>query len=103
MKNFKEDQSFSQKIIILKNSENKPEIVEKENFYDFQIFPEGGHLLANTYNRVGILLKHANNKGIQIKKGVVKDKYGTILETFTTNSFGIGETLLLIKENKLFI
>ncbi|WP_334055867.1 hypothetical protein [Polaribacter sp. P097] len=100
MKNFKEDQSFSQKIIILKNSENKPEIVEKENFYDFQILPEGGHLLANTYNRVGILLKDANNKGIQIKKGVVKDKYGTILETFTTNSFGIGETLLLIKENE---
>jgi hypothetical protein len=99
MKNFREDQSYSQKITILKNINQKSETVKQKEFYDFQIFPEGGHLLANTYNRIGILLKDANNKGIEIKKGLVKDKFGKTIATYNTNSFGIGEVTLIIREN----
>lgn len=100
MKNFKEDNSFSQKIIILKNIDQKEQTVTEKDFFDFQLFPEGGHLLANTYNRIGILIKDANGKGIEIKKGVVKNKNKEEIGTFTTNQFGIGEILLLVKNDE---
>ena len=101
MKNFKEDNSYSQKIKILKNVENRKERVTAEKFYDFQLFPEGGHLLANTYNRIGVLIKDTNGKGIQIKKGIVKDKNQKTVASFSTNQFGIGEVYLLVKNDVL--
>jgi len=101
MKNFKEDNSYSQKIKILKNVEDRKEHVTAETFYDFQLFPEGGHLLANTYNRIGVLIKDTNGKGIQIKKGIVKDKSQKTVATFSTNQFGIGEVYLLVKKEEL--
>ena len=98
MKNFKEDNSYSQKIIILKNIAEKKEILTKDNFYDFQLFPEGGHILTNTYNRVGILIKNANGKGIEVKKGVVRNQNNEKVGFFKTNKFGIGEIIILIRD-----
>ena len=101
MKNFKEDNSYSQKIKILKNVEDRKEQFTAEKFYDFQLFPEGGHLLTYTYNRIGVLIKDTNGKGIQIKKGIVKDKNQKTIATFSTNQFGIGEVYLLVKKDEL--
>lgn len=103
MKNFNEDLAFSQKIVVLKNIEAKKEEIEKDSFFDFQLFPEGGHIVANTFNRIGILLKDANNKGIQVKKGKIKNQKGEVIDSFETNQFGIGEVFLPFKENQKYI
>ena len=55
MKNFKEDNSYLQKITII-NEGSLNKINQINDNFDFQLFPEGGHLLANTYNKIGILI-----------------------------------------------
>ncbi|MDT7832491.1 hypothetical protein RQM59_08875 [Flavobacteriaceae bacterium S356] len=104
MKNFKEDQSFSQKIKIV--SSPKKKITEstksEKDYFEFKLFPEGGHLVANTINNVGILIKNANNKGQKIQKGVIKDEQGNILKTFITNHLGFGKVKLFFSENSTY-
>lgn len=102
MKNFAEDNSYLQKIVILKNHDEQKEVVDKKNFYDFQLFPEGGHLIANTHNKIGVLIKNGNNEGIQIKKGLIRNDKGKIIKTFSTNKFGFGAATLPIKKNEYF-
>ena len=103
MRNFDEDFSFSQKIVVVKNNESKVQKINKDSFFDFQLFPEGGHIVANTFNRIGILLKDANNKGVEITKGTIKDQNGKEIDVFKTNSFGLGEAFLPFKENQKYI
>ena len=103
MQNFSEDQTFSQKIKVLKNIDQKVEKVAKEVFYDFQLLPEGGHLLANTFNGIGILIKDANNQGIQVSNGKISNKEGKTVGSFTTNQFGIGKVVLFLKEKDNYV
>lgn len=103
MKNFSEDFAFSQKIVVLKNIEATKKQIEKDSFFDFQLFPEGGHIVANTFSKVGILLKDANNNGIQLEKGIIKNQNGEIIDFFKTNRFGIGEAFLPFTENQKYI
>lgn len=103
MRNFNEDVSFSQKIIVVKNRETSAQKIKKDSFFDFQLFPEGGNIVANTFNRIGILLKDGNNKGIEISKGTIKDETGKEIDVFKTNSFGLGEAFLPFKENQKYI
>lgn len=102
MKNFNEDNAYFQKIEIIKD-ESSEKNSQKNEKYDFQLFPEGGHLLANTYNKIGILIKDGNNKGIRIKKGHVKDENGNVIDSFSTNQFGIGMAFLPFNENQKYI
>ena len=91
MKNFNEDDSYIQKIKIinpkLKYTKDKT-INDKE--YDFQFLPEGGHLLYNVKNNIGI--KAINDLGTGTSS------YGTIINSkdqevasFKSNFLGIGK------------
>lgn len=104
MKNFKEDNSFTQKIKIMSNAKkNKVQTTKEEEFYDFQVFPEGGHLVENVPSKIGILIKYKNNKGVKIKKGILKEqKTNKIIAKFNTNSFGLGSTTFNYSENKTY-
>lgn len=99
MKNFNEDHSFSQKIKII-SSKKKKKIASKseKEYFEFKLFPEGGHLVANTVNNLGILIKDANNKGQKVTKGVIKDLAGNVVKEFTTNTQGLGSATLFFNE-----
>lgn len=103
MRNFNEDESFVQKIKVLGNTIKDNSTVKENDFFEFKLFPEGGHLLANTTNNVGILVKNSNNKGIKIKEGKVLNKNKEIVALFKTNEFGLGKINLPFKENQFYI
>lgn len=101
MRNFKEDNSFIQKITIQNNQTSKKKSPTQSN-YEFKIFPEGGHILANTNNNIGILIKDKFEKGVKINKGLIKNKSGEIIHSFKTNSFGLGNINLFFDKNEIY-
>lgn len=103
MRNFNEDESFVQKIKVLGNILKENNIVKEDNFFEFKLFPEGGHLLANTTNNLGILIKNSNNKGIQITKGKILNQNNEVVALFGTNTLGLGKVNLPFKENQFYI
>jgi hypothetical protein len=90
MKNFNESNAYIQKIKLISNMKEikRPNILE-EDFYDFQIFPEGGHFVEDLANTTAILIKDKNGKGLQINSGILKElSSNKIIEKFSTNNFG---------------
>ncbi len=96
MKNFKEDESFIQKITVLNN--NSPSKAELNNSIDYQLLPEGGHLITNAHNTLGIIVKNPMNKGIKIQKGEILEN-NKIINTFLTNKLGLAKINLFLKPN----
>ncbi|RKF04384.1 hypothetical protein C8N26_1052 [Tenacibaculum lutimaris] len=101
MKNFKEDNAYHQKVHII-SSQQRATMVSEENSYEFELFPEGGNLIANTNNNIGILLKDSKGKGIKIKKGIIKDQNGNIIRYFNTNANGMNKVSLFIEKNMTY-
>ena len=61
--------SYNPKIKIISSSRKAKNLVTKENFYEFKIFPEGGRIVENTINTLGSLTKDKNSVGVKIKSG----------------------------------
>lgn len=92
MNNFKEDDSFNQTI----------EVIDKNNPYAFDtnepnwetaeinLFPEGGIILDDIVNTIGVKITDCNKKGIEIKEGVLLDSKSNEITTFHTNQMGNG-------------
>ena len=103
MKNFEDDNAFYQKIKIINSDNNTKRILLSEkDFYEFQLFPEGGHLVSNTLNNIGVLVKNDKNQGVKITKGIIKDQNNNTVRHFSTNSFGMNSVKLLLKENEAY-
>lgn len=104
MRNFNEDNSFIQKISILtdQNNNKTDPPLSSDAFYEFKLFPEGGHLLANTINNIGILVKDANNKGLKIDDGKIKNDSGVIIGQFTTNALGFANVNIPVKSKEIY-
>ncbi len=103
MKNFNEDNAYYQKIKIISKNNKKYSVIENEEVaFDYKLFPEGGHLIANAINSIGILIKDKNNKGLKIEKGIIRDQRNNIIRQFTTNELGMNNIRLFIKENEIY-
>lgn len=91
MKNFKEDDSFIQKFQVVNPSESKTykTINSKEN--DVQFLPEGGYLVNDIMNTVGVKALKSNGYGITLKEASVVDDNGNEVAKFSTGSFGHGK------------
>lgn len=105
MRNFEEDHSYLQEINIINNMQAQKTATKlgQKQFYEFKIFPEGGHLLANNFNNIGILVKDQNNKGLKIAKGLIKDEKGLVIKEFSTNNFGLGNAVLFMRSGKKYL
>jgi hypothetical protein len=88
MQNFKEDESFFQKITILNKNSYKN---TTDNELDIQILPEGGHYIEASKNTFGLLVKNKNNIGLKINKILLKDNKNKVLKEFSTNNFGLAK------------
>ncbi len=101
MKNFEENQTFLQKITILDGKEKTLKPVNKKE-YDLQVLPEGGHLLANTTNSLGIILKDATGNPIGFKKGQIINKSGEVVKEFSLNRFGMAKVAVFVSSKDEF-
>ena len=102
MKNFKEDDSFLQKVNII-NPEVKKTVAKKvnETEYDFQLLPEGGHLLQNVKNTIGV--KAISDTGFGTKaSGTIHDSKGVEITSFQTNFLGIGRFYIKPQEGETY-
>ncbi|MFD2566522.1 hypothetical protein [Pseudotenacibaculum haliotis] len=102
MKNFKEDQTFLQKINIVRNFNKKAK--KTKVLYDVQILPEGGHLVEGVKSMVGVVIKNSNHEGIKVDNGIVVNETGNNVGSFKTNLFGHGKfSLSYRKSEKYFL
>ncbi|MGK0413583.1 MAG: hypothetical protein ACJA1B_001791 [Polaribacter sp.] len=105
MKNFKEDNSYTQEIKLLSN---KRKTIIKTNtedaFFDFQVLPESGYFLEDIINTAGVLIKDKNGKGQKIIKGILKEiDSDRVIGDFSTNNFGLGKFSFLHQKNRRYI
>lgn len=89
MRNFKEDLSYVQQLRIV--SDTLFPQTPREQQYDLQFLPEGGHLLADVRNTVGVKATNSLGYGVQIRKALVVDEGGKPVTNFKTNSLGLGK------------
>ncbi len=100
MKNFKEDDSFVQKIEIInpeKLAQEKSTINKKE--YDIQFLTEGGRLISDVRSFVGIKVLNYKGRGTSAKGYILNDK-GEEVSEFKTNFLGIGKFSFLPKKGQ---
>ncbi|NNC45681.1 MAG: hypothetical protein HKN99_07350, partial [Winogradskyella sp.] len=93
MKNFDEQNHFQQSFIVL-DADNQTEIKpDKQQGIDVQILGEGGHILYNTINTIGVIAKDNKGYGIPYLKGKIVDDEKSLISEVELNEFGIGKTL----------
>ena len=99
MRNFDEQNFFVQKIKIIDPENERKEVANAKAFdIDAQFLPEGGHLVANTANTIGVIARDQSGYGIAFAQGKVVDQNGQTISTFKLNQFGIGKFNLKPKE-----
>lgn len=91
MRNFKEQNLFEASIRVIDPSkESFVEDTFSNANIDAQFLPESGHLLHNTVNTVGVVLKNNLGFGIANATGEIVDENNTLITTFNVNHLGIG-------------
>ncbi|WP_109302032.1 hypothetical protein [Aquimarina sp. AU474] len=90
MNNFKEDESYTKRIKIIKDSITE-KVSQKGLVYDFQLLPEGGHLVSNTFNTIGFKLINNQGYGVAFEHGIVQDELGNEITSFSSNTLGLGK------------
>jgi hypothetical protein len=91
MKNFKEDDSYVQKIRII--NPNSKEISSKKissKEYDIQFLPEGGYLLEGVKNTVGVKAIDDKGKGTT-SNGTILNSANEEVASFKSNLLGLGK------------
>jgi hypothetical protein len=100
MKNFDEKNLYTQSIKIV-----DPNQIDDENLttisskLDAQFLPEGGHLVADTENTVGVVIKDTLGYGVPNITGRILNGKNVVVSTFKTNQVGLGK-FLFIHESK---
>ena len=99
MKNFDEDQDFIQKITIINKNIIDEEITSN---YDLQILPEGGNLIEEAKNTIGIRVIDQLGNGIKVTEAKVFDNEENIVRSFTNNHYGVGKFDLYLEKDKTY-
>ncbi|WP_281991610.1 hypothetical protein [Aquimarina aggregata] len=90
MNNFLEEDYYKKEIKIVNQSLDN-QVIEKSILYDFQLLPEGGHLIADAENTIGFKLTNNSGLGVSFDNGFVLDDKENKVASFTSNRFGIGK------------
>jgi len=97
MKNFKEDDSFIQKLHIVDPDDEKLTQSSESKANDVQFLPEGGYLVNDIMNTVGVKTLNSEGYGIAIKEAVILDNSGKKVSEFSVERFGHGKFELMPK------
>ncbi|WP_299363635.1 hypothetical protein, partial [Winogradskyella sp.] len=103
IRNFNGQGAFIEPIKIVEpNIKNDTNVTPANEKIDAQFLPEGGHLLHNVVNSVGVVLKDSNGLGIANATGKVMDKNNQLITEFKVNHLGIGRFLLMAESNNSY-
>ncbi|MEM5563533.1 hypothetical protein WNY78_00385 [Psychroserpens sp. AS72] len=101
MKNFDEQNFYLQDIKIINTDEENDLSTRMEApIIDTQFLPEGGHLISNIKNVIGVVIKDDSGYGLKEAEGIIKDSNGELITNFKTNQFGIGKFIFIPEEGK---
>jgi len=103
MKNFDEQNFYIESIkVIDPEIENRltPQVISSK--LDAQFLPEGGHLLANARNTIGVVIKDSLGFGIPFVKGQILNSKNEVVTSFQANQFGIGKFTFIPKDNQFY-
>ncbi|MFK7782635.1 hypothetical protein [Psychroserpens sp.] len=103
MLNFDEQNHFQQVFYVL-NADSQTEIksAEIDDELDIQILGEGGHLIYNTFNTAGIIVKSKSGRGLPNAEGEIIDDNAQVITNFTLNQFGIAKVILSPENNRKY-
>ncbi|MDH7447380.1 hypothetical protein [Aquimarina sp. 2201CG14-23] len=91
MRNFEEQNFFREKILILDSESKSPDSSSTiNNSIDAQLLPEGGHILSETTNVIGVIVKSEDGNGIPFALCDIINSKNQNIASFTLNQFGIG-------------
>lgn len=104
MNNFIEDDSFTQTVEIIDKKEPYQLHLNEPNYKTVKVtfYPEGGTLLNDMHNNIGIKITDCNQKGIEIKEGIVLDSKQNEIIRFNTNKMGNGIFYLIPSLNETY-
>nr|WP_321221153.1 hypothetical protein [uncultured Psychroserpens sp.] len=93
MRNFEEQNFFVQHIKVINPDEDAIIEADDEELFDLdaQFLPEGGHLLLNAKNTIGVIIKDDYGFGVPNLKGKLLDNNGNEMTNFVTNLHGIAK------------
>ena len=93
MKNFDPEMYFHLPVTIV-NTMQQPNWakLESKTGYDFQLLPEGGHLVRNLESKIAFRLVDHYGKGIAANGAVINAQSDTLIQ-FQSNRFGLGTFL----------
>ncbi|TXD82214.1 hypothetical protein ESY86_15395 [Subsaximicrobium wynnwilliamsii] len=91
MKNFNEQNFYIENLKIINPEDYKKEVTTNSQDIDVQFLPEGGHLIANVNNSIGVTIKNNLGYGIPNLSAGVYDNTGTEITNFKTNALGLGK------------
>lgn len=89
MENFREELGYVTHFTILSSNPEKQE--DPESAFELHILPEGGHLLLNQQNLVGVKLIDELGDGVSFTKGRLVDQNDNLITSFKSNRFGMGK------------
>ncbi|WP_040280603.1 carboxypeptidase regulatory-like domain-containing protein [Psychroserpens damuponensis] len=93
MRNFEEQNFYVQHLKVINPDEDPFIEADDDELYDLdaQFLPEGGHLLLDTKNTVGVVIKDDYGFGVPNLKGKLLNSNGEEVTHFETNSHGISK------------
>lgn len=104
MRNFDEQNHFEQTFKVI-NSEKvdliKP-VSNKDIKVDLQVLGEGGHILYDVPNNLGIIAKNQFGYGIANAYGSIVDNTGTVMTEFQLNEVGLAKALFTPAPDKTY-
>jgi hypothetical protein len=104
MRNFDEHNHFEQtfKVIDADNNAIIKPISNDDIKVDLQVLGEGGHVLYDVPNTIGIIAKNQFGKGISKAFGSIVDNDGNVLSQFQLNKVGIAKTIFTPQTDKTY-
>ena len=92
---------FQQRIQIL-NDAVKSEVSLAVNM-KISIYPEGGQLIEEAYNTIGMFIENGSGQGVQVDDLELVDQRGKrIRSNIITNHFGMGKTAFFVEAGKSY-
>ncbi|MCW1147317.1 hypothetical protein [Flavobacterium lacisediminis] len=102
MNNFHEDESTVQKIRIINTQDKITNNTISDNTLTIKLSFEGGKLLYQSDNNIGVSIKNCLGKGQKISNIEVKNSKDIVVNSFSTNQEGFGKFELKNTENDIY-
>lgn len=101
MQNFDENNFFEENFRVVKEGDDLS--TEKTNAtYTLKVLPEGGHIVSNAINNLGIIVKDNYGNGLSYASGKILSNNGNTIAEFTLNEFGIQKSTLRPTEKESY-